>query len=79
MPGLCSNRAGTAATDRSAGDGRLQSQSDGEAAVDACAGVLVEREAAQPMKSICSWCGTLIRDGREPISHGICADCAEHC
>jgi len=27
------------------------------------------------MKVICAWCGLLIRDGREPVSHGICDRC----
>ena len=77
MPGLCSDRTGAAATDRSIGDGRLPAESDGETPVDARQSILVEREADHPMKSICSWCGVLIRDGREPISHGMCDACTE--
>jgi hypothetical protein len=29
------------------------------------------------MKVVCAWCGKLIRDGLEPISHGICPVCVE--
>jgi len=29
------------------------------------------------MKIICAWCGTLIQEGLEPISHGICRGCVE--
>lgn len=28
-------------------------------------------------KSICAWCKTLLRDGPEPISHGMCEACAD--
>jgi hypothetical protein len=28
-----------------------------------------------PMKVVCAWCTTVIRDGVAPISHGICAPC----
>jgi hypothetical protein len=28
------------------------------------------------MKTICSWCGRVLREGPLPISHGICDDCA---
>lgn len=32
-----------------------------------------------PMRCECSWCGTVIRPGSEPVSHSICAQCAaEH-
>lgn len=26
---------------------------------------------------VCSWCGTLLRYGHQPASHGICPACAE--
>lgn len=26
-------------------------------------------------RSVCAWCGVLIRDGEEPTSHGICGPC----
>lgn len=29
------------------------------------------------MKVVCGWCGLLIRDGEEPISHGMCPQCYE--
>ena len=29
------------------------------------------------MKIICAWCGKLIQEGLEPISHGICRGCVE--
>lgn len=28
-------------------------------------------------KCVCAWCGGLIRHGNEPVSHGVCARCAE--
>lgn len=28
------------------------------------------------LKLVCAWCSALIRDGVEPISHGICKPCA---
>lgn len=31
----------------------------------------------QPTKTICAWCGTLIRDGKMPITHGMCRACAD--
>lgn len=30
------------------------------------------------MKTVCAWCGTNIRDGSLPVSHGICVSCREH-
>lgn len=27
------------------------------------------------MKTVCAWCGSVISDGNDPISHGICQDC----
>lgn len=29
-----------------------------------------------PVRLECSWCGTTIREGREPTSHGICMPCS---
>jgi hypothetical protein len=29
------------------------------------------------MKTICAWCGKLLRDGHGPVSHGICETCAK--
>ena len=29
------------------------------------------------LRAVCSWCGTLIREGVEPISHGMCPPCAD--
>jgi hypothetical protein len=28
-------------------------------------------------RKVCSWCNRMIREGGEPVSHGICPDCAE--
>lgn len=28
------------------------------------------------LKTVCAWCGVLIREGAEPVSHGICRPCA---
>lgn len=27
------------------------------------------------MKLLCAWCGVLMRDGTEPVSHGCCPKC----
>jgi hypothetical protein len=27
------------------------------------------------MKTVCAWCGAVIRDGDPPVSHGICPEC----
>jgi hypothetical protein len=27
------------------------------------------------LRIVCAWCGTTIRDGNDPASHGICAAC----
>ena len=29
------------------------------------------------MRAVCSWCGELVREGREPVTHTICTSCAE--
>lgn len=29
------------------------------------------------MKTICAWCGEVLRDGDGPVSHGICGPCAD--
>ena len=29
------------------------------------------------MKVICAWCGKVLQEGDEPISHGICPECKE--
>lgn len=31
----------------------------------------------RPFKSVCAWCGKTLREGPEPVSHGICESCAE--
>ena len=28
------------------------------------------------LRIICAWCRTILAEGREPASHGICAPCA---
>lgn len=28
-------------------------------------------------RSICAWCKTVLREGTEPVSHGICEACTE--
>lgn len=30
---------------------------------------------ASTLKLICAWCGCVMRDGKEPASHGICPAC----
>jgi hypothetical protein len=30
------------------------------------------------MRVICAWCGQMLKEGRGPISHGICHRCARH-
>ncbi|HEX8430267.1 MAG TPA: PAS domain-containing protein, partial [Longimicrobium sp.] len=33
--------------------------------------------APTPLRSLCAWCGVMIRDGSPaPVSHGICVSCA---
>lgn len=27
------------------------------------------------MKTVCAWCRVVMKDGTEPVSHGICAAC----
>lgn len=27
------------------------------------------------MKTVCAWCNVVMKDGAEPVSHGICATC----
>ena len=36
----------------------------------------IKYEAAQH-KQVCAWCLKVLRDGKRPVSHGICAECAE--
>lgn len=31
----------------------------------------------EPMRVVCAWCKRVIREGSEPVSHGICSSCAE--
>lgn len=31
----------------------------------------------EPLKMICAWCGCLLREGKAPITHGICRRCAD--
>ena len=31
----------------------------------------------EALKLICAWCGALIREGKLPISHGLCRGCAD--
>jgi hypothetical protein len=33
------------------------------------------RERLPMMRVICAWCGTVLREGAEPVSHGICPAC----
>jgi hypothetical protein len=33
--------------------------------------------ATEASRVDCSWCGTTIREGSEPISHGMCVRCSE--
>ena len=37
------------------------------------------KEAAREkaIKKICAWCNHIMRDGTEPVSHGICPPCAK--
>lgn len=34
-------------------------------------------ESGEVLRLICSWCKTVLRDGRAPASHGICAQCSK--
>ena len=29
------------------------------------------------LKEVCAWCGHVIRDGVDPVSHGLCDRCLE--
>ena len=40
--------------------------------------ILVLNAKGDLMKLICAWCQTLIKDGEEPASHGICEECYQH-
>ena len=31
---------------------------------------------SRPHRVDCAWCNRVLRDGREPVSHGICPECA---
>lgn len=31
----------------------------------------------RPVAVVCAWCGGLVRDGRAPVSHGICEQCSD--
>lgn len=33
--------------------------------------------AEEERRVICSWCGRTIKEGVEPVSHGICPGCAD--
>ena len=34
-------------------------------------------ERNHPYKVVCAWCGEIVKEGIEPISHTICEECAE--
>lgn len=36
-----------------------------------------ERSIAPDLKTVCAWCEAVIREGEEPVSHGICKTCAD--
>jgi len=38
------------------------------------AGIVV----AVGLKTLCAWCGVTIKDGIEPVSHGICGECEKN-
>ncbi len=29
------------------------------------------------IKLVCAWCGKVLTEGEEPISHGICSECSK--
>lgn len=35
-----------------------------------------EQDVIADLKTVCGWCKSLIQDGPEPTSHGICPECA---
>ena len=37
----------------------------------------MDAQGVPVLKVVCSWCVRLIRDGAEPVSHGICPDCSD--
>ena len=52
--------------------------------MDKCAGMVMDRLAfvvkevlrVKTPKKVCAWCRRVMRDGEEPITHGICPECA---
>ena len=38
---------------------------------------LVNEGHGSAHRKVCAWCNRMIREGGEPVSHGICPDCAE--
>lgn len=36
-----------------------------------------DRLSREALRTECAWCGSLMRDGKEPTSHGICFDCSQ--
>lgn len=36
-----------------------------------------ERGKGETYRRICAWCGLVMQQGMEPVSHGICRDCAD--
>jgi hypothetical protein len=37
----------------------------------------IKAKLAEQHKEVCAWCGKVMREGVEPVSHGICPDCEE--
>jgi hypothetical protein len=46
-----------------------------KAAQEKAARDLLAHLGAPRLRCVCAWCGSLIRDGAQPTSHGICLDC----
>jgi hypothetical protein len=38
---------------------------------------LKEAGNEKPHRRLCAWCGLVMQQGMEPVSHGICRDCAD--
>jgi hypothetical protein len=35
------------------------------------------REPKDLSREVCAWCGAIVRDGIEPVSHGMCQSCRQ--
>lgn len=36
-----------------------------------------KKDEKPKLKVVCAWCGKVLVEGSGPVSHGICAECAQ--